>query len=104
DYSHLEEIFAMAKEYGAHYILSGSLTMEGQQRDWLMRIVREHYPELVPKYEELYPNNAYSPAPKYCKELSARTMDLCRKYELLPRIPKPIFGIERGKQRKIDSW
>lgn len=104
DYSHLEETFATAKEHGAQYILTASLTMEGQQRDWLMSVIKEQYPELVPKYEKLYQNNAYTPDHKYHKDLYAKTEELCKKYDILPKIPKPVFETQRKKQSTIDSW
>ncbi len=104
DYEHIEETIAMAKEHGANYVLAASLTMEGQQRDWMMKFIQEHYPELVPKYEDLYKNNAYSTPPKYNKELYAKITELCEKYDILMKIPKPVFETQRRKQTKIDSF
>ncbi|TET91835.1 MAG: radical SAM protein [Methanomassiliicoccales archaeon] len=104
DETHLEETFAMAKEHGAHYVLCATLTMEGQQRDWVMSVIREHYPELASKYEQLYANDAYVPGQKYHKELDARTRRLLKKYGLSPKIPKPVFEDQRKSQRRIDSY
>lgn len=104
DESHLEETFAMAKEHGAQYILSASLTMEGQQRDWCMNAIRSNYPELVPKYERLYANDAYAPGHRYHKKLYALTQKLCEKYDISPKIPKPVLEEQRKSQKRIDSW
>ncbi|UCD92335.1 MAG: hypothetical protein JSV43_09010, partial [Methanobacteriota archaeon] len=77
---------------------------EGQQRDWVMNVIQEHYPELVSKYEELYINDAYAPGHEYHKELTARTEKLFKKYDLAPKIPKPVFEDQRKSQKRIDSY
>ncbi len=104
DREHIEDTISMAKEHGAQYILAASMTMEGQQRVWVMRQIEEHYPELVAKYEDLYKDNAYSTPPKYNKRLYAGIAELADKYDILTKIPKPEFEVQRKGQARLDSF
>lgn len=104
DYEHMEDTVSMAKENGAQYILAASLTMEGQQRNWVMNVIEENYPELVPKYEDLYRNNAYSTPKSYNRELYGQIAEICKKYDMPTKIPRPEFETQRRSQSKIDSF
>lgn len=104
DREHIEDTISTAKEHGAQYILAASMTMEGQQRDWVMKFVEEHYPELVTKYQDLYKDNAYSTPPSYNKTLYAKIAELAEKHDILTRIPRPKFETQRKRQTKLDSF
>jgi DNA repair photolyase len=100
----MEETIAVAKQNGAQFVLSGSMTMESWQRDWFMDFLKEDFPELVSKYEDLYAGNAYSPRQEYVNEIMRRASDLCKKHDIAERIPKPVFDMEEDKQARLDSW
>lgn len=99
-----EETIAMAKENGAQFILAGSMTMESWQRDWFMDFLKEDFPELVPKYEDLYAGNAYSPRQDYVNETMKRVSSLCKRHDIAERIPKPVFEKDDGLQASLNGW
>ena len=46
-------------EAGVQFILPGGLTLKpGRQKDFFLRVMKEHFPELVSKYSALYRNNS----------------------------------------------
>jgi DNA repair photolyase len=48
-------------------------------RDWFQRWLREHYPDLVPAYRELYGAGAYAPR-AYQQRIAAQVADLAVRY------------------------
>jgi DNA repair photolyase len=101
---HIEETIAAAKENGAQFALCASMTMESWQRDWFMNFLEENFPELVGSYDEIYEGNAYSPRQDYAKGIMRLTRDLCKKYEMAERVPKPVFDRGDEKQIRLDEW
>ncbi len=54
----IQAIYQRAKEVNAEFIYADGLTLKpGRSKDEFMRSVKEHYPNLYPKYEVLYGNN-----------------------------------------------
>lgn len=100
----IEETIATAKENGAEFALCASMTMESWQRDWFLGFLREHFPELVAKYEDIYEGNAYSPKSAHVKGIMRMARDLCGKYDIAERVPRPVFDRGNETQARLDSW
>jgi len=81
----LEKIVAAAKEYGAYYILIAGLTLSGdEERDskqLYFRFLRNNYPDLLDKYENMY-GSVYYPSWQYQQELKKRADAICEKYKI----------------------
>jgi len=81
----LEKIIAKAKEYEADYILIGGLTLFGNgmadSKTLFYRFLERFDPSLLPKYEQLYGPDFYTPF-SYQDQLKARSGKLCRKYNI----------------------
>ncbi len=59
----VEPIFELAAEAGAAYVSGIGLHLRGEVRDLFFEWLREHRPDLVPRYQQLYARGAYlSPA------------------------------------------
>ncbi|HEX8207179.1 MAG TPA: radical SAM protein [Solirubrobacteraceae bacterium] len=58
----VERILKMAAEAGATGIGGIALHLRGEVKELFMDWLREHRPDLVPRYEELYARGAYAPA------------------------------------------
>jgi DNA repair photolyase len=58
----VERIVALATEAGAVHIGGITLWLRGSVKDIFFAWLREHRPELVPRYERLYARGAYIPA------------------------------------------
>jgi DNA repair photolyase len=66
-------------ESGATHITPIVLHLRTGAREWFMKWLCEHYPELVARYERLYPRSAYAPK-AYQEEITGRVHELAEKY------------------------
>jgi DNA repair photolyase len=55
----VEPILELAAEAGAAYVTGIALHLRGEVRDLFFQWLREHRPDLIPRYEELYARGAY---------------------------------------------
>lgn len=93
----LELLFKKTKASGADYILfGGGMTMRDQQALWFLQSLKNQFPELIPRYEQLYKfkyrPNLYKgqmvPSGKYLLEKHQLLFDLAAQFELPVRIPR----------------
>ena len=87
----IETVVREAKHAGAEYILfSPGMTMRDDQALWFMKELGRRYPELVPKYEELYGftntkgkyAGSYSPQKSYGDGVATAILSILEKYEM----------------------
>jgi DNA repair photolyase len=92
----LERVFSEAEAVGCSYVIPEPLrvTGVGPQRNNVFQVIRKYYPELLPKYERLYPRNPYGPEfgtrPRsriYLYDLFQRIRAKGRKYEMSTKFP-----------------
>jgi DNA repair photolyase len=72
-------ILELASEAGAAYISGIALHLRGDVRDLWFEWLREHRPDLIPRYEQLYRRGAYAP-----KEEQERLTQLVKGPEIRP--------------------
>jgi DNA repair photolyase len=76
----LEETVRAIAETGATHITPIVLHLrKGGSREWWMRWLRAHRPDLLPRYRELYGEKAYAPK-EYQKEIGATVDRLARRH------------------------
>lgn len=83
-----DEMIKTAKDCGADFVFVGTLTLFGNKpsdcRALYYKFLEKYYPELVPKYKNLF--RVFSqPSREYQKKIEERAMRLCEKH-----------GIKRG--------
>ena len=61
DPAQVAEILERASEAGAAFVSGIALHLRGEVRGLFLDWLRDHRPELVPRYEELYARGAYAP-------------------------------------------
>jgi DNA repair photolyase len=84
----IESVIRLSKEAGAHCILIGAgMTMRDNQEKFFLNKLQKKYPELVPKFHDLFRGN-YNPNKEYVKMLNRKTSQLCKKYELPMRLKR----------------
>ncbi|HEX2267764.1 MAG TPA: LAGLIDADG family homing endonuclease, partial [Actinomycetota bacterium] len=66
-------------ESGATHVPPIVLHLRTGAREWFMKWLSENHPDLVERYEKLYPRSAYAPK-AYQEEISGRVQDLARKF------------------------
>jgi DNA repair photolyase len=85
------EIVRIAEDAGAVSIGAVALHLRGEVRDVFFAWLREHRPELLPRYEQLYARGAYVPS-----EESKRLQALVKRRRRRPRMTRP-RETERGR-------
>ena len=85
----LERMLEMAREYDAAFVFVGSLTLSGNRpydcRIMYYRFLEEYYPELVPKYRNLF-RRSFQPLKEYRRKLQEKVKELCEKYGVKNRL------------------
>ena len=81
----LEKMIETSKKYNAAFVLTGSLTLFGNEpsdsETLYYRFLERYDRSLIPKYDELYKGNFYPPY-YYQNDLKQRADKLCKKYEI----------------------
>lgn len=92
-----EEMVKNAKTKGADYILfGGGMTMRDVQAIWFLGHLKERYPLLIEKYEQLYKfkyrledyDGTYEPTRSYIINIHKKLFALCEKYNIPYRIKR----------------
>ena len=96
--TNLRAIVSKTKEAGADFILfGGGMTMRDNQARWFLTRLGQEYPELVPRYLELYEatfdegqeyEGRYAPRGTYLKTINRVMLGLCEEYGLARRIKR----------------
>jgi len=90
DDANLEAVVRKTAENGGRFVLAAGLTMSRAQATYFIEALRNHYPELVEKYNTLY-EGAYSPLnSKYVGRIGLKVRELCAKYGIADRMPRYI--------------
>jgi hypothetical protein len=102
DEAHIDEVVRRAKDAGAQFLLYGGLTLkEGPQKDRFTEVLERYYPPLVPRYEQLYPAG-YFPSKEYSRRVDRMVREICRRHNMLHRMPRPIpRGEELGLNKRV---
>lgn len=81
----LEKIISAAKAHEADYVLTGGLTLFGDEtassKTLYYRFLQRYDPSLIPAYEKMFGGNFY-PSFQYQNELRERSAAICRKYNI----------------------
>jgi DNA repair photolyase len=98
----LESVVKWTAEHGGKFVLAGGLTMADQQRAYFLEVLDERFPELAGHYRELYPPGNYGPARSDWRPTALRIKELCQRYGISDRMPRPIIpGDKRALNKRI---
>ncbi|CAH0119786.1 hypothetical protein PAE9249_02294 [Paenibacillus sp. CECT 9249] len=78
----MEAIFAAARERGASYVMTSLLRLSPDVKKWYYKTLREHFPEKLPAYRNLY-TGRYA-EDEYRQRIRSITEELRRKHKLSP--------------------
>ena len=84
----LDETVRAIAEAGATHIAPIVLHLRTGAREWYLKWLGEHHPELIPRYEALYGKRAYAPK-EYQSDVSDRVHRLARRYGIGGRARSP---------------
>jgi DNA repair photolyase len=98
----LRRVVAWTQDHGGQFVLTGSLTLADQQRDYFFGVLRERFADVIPLYDRLYPTGSYGPSGDASLEVARRVRELCREAGLADRIPRPVIpGEKRALNKRI---
>jgi DNA repair photolyase len=102
DDANLEAVVRQTAAHGGSFVLAGGLTLADQQRSYFLGVLNERFPDLVGAYERLYPPGTYSAAGYDHRRVARKVRELCERYEIRDRIPRPILpGDRRAVNKRI---
>ncbi|MBN2008303.1 radical SAM protein [candidate division KSB1 bacterium] len=106
----LDQLVAAAKDVGADYVIfSPGLTMRDVQADWFLKHLMRHYPNLMPRFEQLYKfdhrnpayHGQYNPTGDYLLRISEQMLDICASHKMPYRIKRFLPRDERRLNYQI---
>jgi DNA repair photolyase len=98
----LDDVVRWTADHGGKFILAGGLTLADQQRDYFLGVLRERFPDLLGFYQAQYPEGSYGPGHGRWRKVALKIKDLCEKYGISDRIPRPIIpGSKRALNKRI---
>jgi DNA repair photolyase len=89
----LEASLRAAKNIGADFVIFGGLTLKGgRQQEHFVNVLRSYNASLVPRYQALYPGNAWGGAVSdYANAQEHRFYKLAQSFGIPIRIPPPLW-------------
>ena len=95
-----EEIVKSTAEHGGRYVLAGGgLTLDDDVKTRYMKLIQEHSPSLVEKYDELY--SSQDRLKCYAATVGKKIAALCEKYGVADRIPRYIPDSPLKKNKEV---
>jgi len=90
---YIEESFKKAQDLGLDFIIFGGMTlMDGRQKEYFLKKIKEFYPELLPKYNMIYKDDKWgSPTDDYIDLIHSNLYKLSKKYKVPLRIPPYLY-------------
>jgi DNA repair photolyase len=96
----LESVVRWTAEHGGRFVLAGTLTLADQQKAYFLDFMGRHFPDQVSSYRALYPEASYAPKSDVSRRLALRVRELCTRYQLSDRVPRPILPGEKHALNK----
>jgi DNA repair photolyase len=96
----LEAVVRRTADAGGQFVLAGGLTLADQQGEYFMRFLAERFPEWVETYHKLYPAGSYGPAGSTWNDTALRIRELCARYNIADRVPRPIIPTDKRALNK----
>jgi DNA repair photolyase len=98
----LEAVVRATADHGGQFVLASSLTLADQQRAYFFNVLNQRFPDLLASYTHLYPPGSYAPAQYNWRRVALTVRELCEKYAIRDRQPRPIIpGDKRSMNRKV---
>jgi DNA repair photolyase len=105
DDQNLAAVIGAAADAGGRFVLASSLTLADQQKTWFLDALKDAAPDLLPRYNQLYPPQAYAPAGDAWRRLGGHVRSLCQKAGIADRQPRPLIaGEKRALNKRAVEW
>jgi DNA repair photolyase len=102
DEANIENVARWTADHGGKFVLAGGLTLSDQQSGHYLGALQRIAPDLAGLYASLYPEGSYGAAGARWGNTARRVREMCSKYGISDRIPRPIIpGDKRMLNRQI---
>ena len=102
DEDNLRNVAKWTAGHGGQFVMASGLTLADQQRAFFFEVLEERFPDLVERYEQLYPARSYGAAGWDWKGIALRLRELCEEYGIRDRMPRPIIpGDKRTLNKRV---
>jgi DNA repair photolyase len=90
----IEQVFIKAKEFGVEYIIFSGMTLkDGRQKQYFFNVLKQHYPELITEYQNIYQPNEWGQATdQYYASIHQAFIPIAKKYKIPIRMPLHLFS------------
>jgi len=100
--NNLESVIRWTANHGGQFVLASGLTLSDQQRDYFFSVLSSRFPDLLERYQSLYPPGSYGPSGNRWNTTALKIREICEKYGIHDRIPRPIIpGDKRTLNKRI---
>lgn len=95
----IAEALQKAGEVGVDFVIFGGMTLKsGRQREYFYGSLKDRYPGLLARYEEIYKENVWGQATEgYYSTINSLFNELSRRHRIARRMPLPFTGTSYGK-------
>jgi len=101
DDQNIKNLAQWTARHGGKFVLGGGLTLADQQKKFFLDTLSQNCPDLIPIYEQIYPEGSYSSKIPW-RTLGLRIRESCELEGISDRIPRPIIpGEKRALNKKI---
>ena len=98
----LQAVVRWTADHGGRFVLSSTLTLADQQREYFFGVLAERFPDLLERYQALYPPGSYGPVHSNWRPIALRLKELCEQHGISDRIPRPIIpGDKRALNKRV---
>jgi DNA repair photolyase len=102
DAATLESVVRWTADHGGQFVLAGYLTLADQQRDYFFGVLEERFPDFLGFYQQAYPPGSYAPLGGRWRDMACQVRELCEKYGIRDRMPRPIIpGEKRAVNKRV---
>jgi DNA repair photolyase len=91
---HIRQSLQKAEENGIDFVIFGGMTLKiGRQQQFYFRIIKDHYPELLQQYQNLYQNSSQwgMASQKYYQLINKRFNRIRKTVHIPCRIPPQLY-------------
>jgi DNA repair photolyase len=90
----VDTAISRAKNIGIDFVIFGGMTLkQGRQQEYFLKVLQEHYPELLPEYDTTYKGDKYGAAvPEYYNTISRVFDAVASKHKIAKRMPAVLFN------------
>jgi len=96
----LDLVIRTTADHGGQFVLASTLTMADQQKKYFFDVLDSRFPDLMPRYQVLYPPNSYGPAGGTGLNIGRKVREICSRIGIPDRQPRPLI---EGEKRMLNK-